>query len=125
VLLSPEWPPYDEYGFGCWTRNSFVVPRERTDEIQRIGVLDGVGYLELDTEDADRDVFIGNLVTCDDPNLWLTFIRDPKRTTIEAHNPTDAEIRTKLRPGPGFDLCGAFDKELTVPPGTTVTVEVP
>lgn len=124
VLLSPEWPPYDEYGFGCWTRNSFVVPRERVDEIQRIGVLEGVACLQVDTEEADRDVFIGNLLVCDNPNLWLTFLREPKRVYLEAHNPTDAEIRTRVRPGPGFDLYGAFEKGVTVPPGKTVTVDV-
>ena len=140
ILLSPEWPPYDEYGFGCWTRNSFVVPRERVDEIQRISVLDGEGTLQLDTEDADRDVFIGNLLVCDNPELWLTFItgapgasptgapgaslRDPKRVWFQAHNPTDTGIRAKVRPGPGFDLYGAFEKHVVVPPGSTVEVEV-
>jgi hypothetical protein len=124
VLLSPEWPPFDEYGFGSWTRNSFVVPRERVDEIQRIGVLDGVGYLQLDTEAADRDVFIGNLLVCDSPDLWLTLIRDPRRVYLEAHNPTDAEIRTKVRPAPGFDLFGAFEKGVAVPSGASVAVEI-
>jgi hypothetical protein len=124
VLLSPEWPPFDEYGFGCWTRNSFVVPRERTDEIQRFPVVDGIGYLELDTEDADRDVFIGNLVVCDNPDLWLTFIRDPKRTYVEVHNPTDATIKATVRAAPGFDLFGPFEEPVQVPAGTSVTVDV-
>ena len=125
VLLSPEWPPFDEYGFGCWTRNSFVVPRERMDEIQRIPVVDGFGYLELDTEDADRDVFIGNFTVCDNPDLWLTFIRDPKRSYVEVHNPTDAMVEAKVSSAPGFDLCGAFEKPVQVPAGASVTVDVP
>jgi len=124
-LLSPEWPPYDEFGWGSWTRHSFVVPRTRVDEIQRIAILDGVGFLQVDTEDADRDVYIGNLVVCDHTDLSLALFRDPKRTYVDAHNPTDKPIRTTLRPGPGFDLLGRFEEAVEVAPGTTVTVDIP
>lgn len=125
TLLSPEWPSFDEYGFACWTRNTFVVPRERTDEIQRIPVVEGAGYLQLDTEDADRDVFIGNFVTCDNPDLRLSFFRDPRRSHVEVHNPTDATVAARVRPAPGFDLLATFEKPVQVPAGASVTVDVP
>lgn len=123
-LFVPEWPKYDEFGFGSWVEKEFQKWRERTDEIQRFGIVGDVGYLQVDTEGGDRDVFIGNLLVCDNPEMWLTLIRDPGRAYFVAHNPTDTTIQCRVRPGPGFDLLGAFDKHITVTAGSSVTVEL-
>ena len=64
-------------------------------------------------------------MTCDNPNLWLSFFRQAKRAHVEVHNPTDAAVQTKVRPAPGFDLCGTFEEEVAVPPGATRVVDVP
>jgi len=123
-LLSPEWPPYDEFGFGSWTENTFVVQRERTEEIQRFAVLDGIGYLQVDTEDADRDVYIGNLLVCGEKELFLSLFSEPQRVFFEAHNPTDRVIKTIVRPGPGFDLFGDFEERVEVAAGSSEIVDI-
>jgi hypothetical protein len=42
-----------------------------------------------------------------------------------AHNPTDQEIRCQVKPGPGFGLVGEFEKAVTIPAGSSVTVRLP
>jgi len=78
----------------------------------------------LDLEAGDRDLFIGNLVTCDRADLFLTFHRDhrTKRASVDVHNPTNAATKTVLKPASGFDLLGDFSRPIDVPPGRTVSL---
>ena len=85
-------------------------------------VSDGVGFLTLDLQEKDRDLFIGNLVTCDNPEIRLTFLRDPKRAYVVAHNPTTRRVTVTLKPGKGFDLYGNWSKQVVVPAGDSVEV---
>jgi hypothetical protein len=126
--LSPRWSA------GIWYKGENllkvieyphrVVGRRCQDEILRIGVLNGMGYLQVDLDDADRDVFIGNLVVADQPDICLTLLQDPGQASVLAHNPTDNPITTTLRPAPGFELFGDFQKQLTVPPGSSVIMAI-
>jgi len=122
-LLQTEWPPRDL--FHEFAHTEFVQVRNKRDEIIRFGIFDGdVGYLQLDLELDDRDLFIGNLVTCDRKDFLLVFHRSNKtrKGSVEVHNPTDREATVTLRPGKGFDLFGDFAKQTTVPAGSSVTV---
>ena len=124
-LLQTEWPP--GYHQKAPEHRRYVQLRTKTDEIIRFGFFDnqtGVGYLQLDLEAGDRDIFIGNLITCDRADLFLTFHRDrrTKRASVDVHNPTDAAAKTVLKPAGGFDLLGSFSRTLDVPPGSTVSL---
>jgi hypothetical protein len=84
--LIPEWkaPCYT----GAWYPEVEQRRRTRTDDIQGFGVPEGRGYLQLDTEGGDWDVFVGNLAVCDDAELHLTLIVEDRSARIMVHNPT-------------------------------------
>ena len=86
---------------------------------------EGVGYVSLDTSKADSDVFIGNLVQCDDPNLILTFLENGNGgTKVVAHNPTNREIDATVKATEGFDLIQGFSKTVKVPAGSSIEVRI-
>ena len=136
--LNERWPA------GVWYkgRHQFIVPTWTMDKMHNryskrakavhkdwvvpFGVTDGIGMLQLDTEIRDKDVFIGNLVVCDNPEVFLQLDDTRKgRVAISANNPTDKDVTVTVRPGPGFDLIGAFAETLTIPAGGLVTVRPP
>ena len=82
-------------------------------------------YIALDLS-KDRDVWLGNLVMCDQPNLLLTLLPEGDgRFTIEAHNPTDRDITATVRTAPEFSLALKFHQQLTIKPGFSILLEVP
>ncbi|MCG2660490.1 MAG: hypothetical protein L6437_09625, partial [Kiritimatiellae bacterium] len=124
-LLSVEWPPREEGGRNVHA--DYVLERERVDEIIRFGIFDtNTGYLQLDLEGGERDVFIGNLVTCDRAEFFLTLHRDLKsgKGSVEVHNPTDKAENVTVKPTKGFDLFGNFTRKIEVPAGTSVLVDI-
>jgi hypothetical protein len=125
TFLQTEWPP--GYHQGNPVHRRYVQEHTKRDEIIRVGTFDGgVGYLQLDTEKGNRDVFIGNLVTCNRDDFALTFHRDAKsgQATVEVHNPTAKPARVTVKPGKGFDLYGDFAKRVSVPAGSSVLVDL-
>jgi hypothetical protein len=102
-------------------------PRQETDPLLHIPVLDdGTGILQIDTDLGDKDLFVGNLLVCDHPELCLTLTDTrPGKAAFVAHNPTDQAIRCKVQPAPGFTLLGSFEKALEVPAGSSVQVAIP
>ncbi len=136
--LNPNW----DAGILYRGRNALLVPimendefnryygktekREFTDELQHFPVMEnGVGMLQIDTEFGDRNVFIGNVLTADNPDVRLTLLdRRPGKGAFEVHNPTDKPITCTVKPGEGFGLLGNFSKKITVPPGTSLRVNL-
>ena len=52
---------------------------------------DGTGFLQIDTDVGDKDLFIGNPLVCEQPDVSLTLVDvRPGRAAFVAHNPTDA-----------------------------------
>lgn len=106
----------------------WTVRRHRTekDTIHHFPVMaDGTGMLQVDTALGDKDVYIGNLLVSDNPNVCLTLVDwRPKRAAFVAHNPTDDELTCTVRPGPGFSLLGEFEIPVTVPAGASVRASV-
>ena len=126
TLLQTEWPP--GYHQGIPAHRRYVQQHQKADEIIRVGAFDdGVGYLQLDTELGAKDVFIGNLVTCDRADFFLVFHRDLNsgKASVEVHNPTDRAETVTVRPARGFDLLGDFAKSVAVPKGSSVLMDVP
>ena len=90
--------------------------------LSRIGGRDGVVWANIDIS-RDRDLFIGNLLTCDAAELILIFLEgDDKGCTFQAHNPTDAAIVTTVRSHPRFTRIRPVAREVRVPSGSTVEV---
>lgn len=85
----------------------------------------GIAYLQVDLTKGPREVFIGNLLVCDAPELRLTCTDTrPGKYAFEAHNPTDKPMATTVRNAQGFTLLGTFSKEITVPAGSSVLVKL-
>jgi hypothetical protein len=125
--------------YGLNERWSAGVYNVRTKEWLPFGQVagEGVAMTSLETGKGDSDVFIGNPVQCDRPEIALTFLvngRDPKTKVplaerdfdarVDVHNPLDTPVDITLRRTPGFELVAEFAKPLTVPAGSTVTVEL-
>jgi len=118
----PEWI-VDEVGQRYVERRQ----RQESDPLIHIPVLeDGTGILQIDTEIGDKEVFIGNLLVCDKPELHLTLtdVR-PGKAAFVAHNPTDMPINCKVKPAPGFTLLGDFEKIVQAGPGSSLQVSIP
>ena len=80
-------------------------------------MLDGVSYAELDLADADSDLFIGHPLTCNQPEVtlhvaWL----QPGRWFVEAHNPTDHPLTTKITTTRGWTPF-SLKETVTLQPG--------
>lgn len=103
--------------------NRYSVREQRTveNELRRFTVLDGQGMLQVDTELGNRKVFIGNLLVCDQPEVFLE-LEDarPGRRIVMVNNPTDKDLTVTVKPGPGFDLLGQFEKRLDMKAGEVV-----
>lgn len=120
-LYSPEYE-WDDWGINGVDRKI----RVENDQIFRFPIRDGVGYVQIDTEIGDKDIFMGNLLVSDQPEVNLSVI-DIKRGTCRfiVHNPTDKDIVCKVMPAKGFDLIPEFVKELRVPAGKDIEVNIP
>jgi hypothetical protein len=121
VLLVPVWR-MDKVG----NRYAERVKTQGRNQLFRFAIpatrgtssLNGTGMLQVDTEISDKDVYIGNLLVCDQPEVFLSLddVR-PGKVVFTANNPTDKGVNCTIRPGPGFDLLGDFAKTVTLPLG--------
>ncbi|MBT4823129.1 MAG: hypothetical protein HON70_45910 [Lentisphaerae bacterium] len=128
--LNPKWPA------GIWYKgkHQFLVPTWQMDKmhnrfaspkkvihkdwLQRFGIVEGRGMLQLDTAFEDKQVFVGNLLVCDHPGVILELEDTRKgRVRIAANNPSDAPVTITVKPAAGFTLLGTFAKTITLPPG--------
>lgn len=120
-LFLPVWK-MDKVFNRYSTRQEFVLENP----IFRFGVFDGMGMLQVDTETDDKEIYIGNLIICDNPEVFLE-IEEIKQGKLKIfiNNPTDKSIKVKIKPGPGFTLIGDFTKEVIIPEGGFTRIEIP
>ena len=107
-------------------RSVFMHDVEHQDYLIHFPMLEnGDGYLQIETSRA-RDLFIGNMLICDVPELVLTVVDTAAgKRKFEAHNPTDKVIKATVRPAEGFTLLGKFSRQVEVKPGASVIVNLP
>jgi len=91
-----------------------------------LGVWDGAAYMALDPALGEQKLFVGNLVTADNPDVFLTLLpaNADGTTHVEAHNPTEKEVTTKVNVPVATFLAGKQEQTVTIPPGESVTVEL-
>jgi hypothetical protein len=105
----------NNWSAGLWERGKKLL--------SRVGGRDGVVWANVDISQGN-DVYIGNLLTCDAPDLRLILLEnDEKGCAFQAHNPTDQAITATVRRAEKFDRVPAFEKKVTVPAGSTVEVQ--
>ena len=102
------------------------LPKNYTNELHRIPVDEnGKAMFQIDSNFGGHRVFIGNLLTADNPDLWLTLVDHRSgKAAFDVHNPTDKTISAVIRPGHGLEILGSFTQKVTVAPGTTLRVKI-
>ena len=101
-----------------------IVELSRGRLARRAPVADGRAYLLL-TADPPRELFIGNLLVADNPELRLTVL-DMAEGRLHAivHNPSNRSVTTTVRTPDALQNVVEFQQTLTLPPGGVREVEV-
>jgi hypothetical protein len=87
-----------------------------------IGVVDGLAYATLDTQPGASEVYVGNLVSCSNPDCWVTVLPEGEGFVVDVHNPTEQAVSTTVTAPAGLWMIRAGTKTVDVPAGTTVRV---
>lgn len=89
-----------------------------------LGVWNGATYTTIDTRDGETRWSIGNVVTSDHPDLFLTLLpaNADGSTVVDVHNPTDKAVTAKVRIPLDTFLAKKQEKDVTVPAMASVQV---
>ena len=89
-----------------------------------LGIWQGAAYTSVDLLDGDQRLYIGNVVTADNPDVWLTLLPSNAdgKTYVDVHNPTDAEVRVTVRVPAATFLAEKQEVKVTVGRMSTVRV---
>lgn len=119
-LFLPVWK-MDKVHNRYSIRQEFVFQ----DPVFRFGILNKTGMLQVDTEIGDKEVYMGNLLVCDHPDVFLELEEiNCQKVKIFANNPGDREITVTIKPPAGFNLIGEFAKKVTLAPGGFARIEI-
>ena len=92
-----------------------------------IGSAQGLTYAQVDASRTNIEVVIGNLITCNQPEVRISIVpqtdRDGKPTGVwdaEAHNPTTQALQTEFAVPAAFSLIKQRTHSALLPAGETV-----
>lgn len=77
-----------------------------------------------DTAAKKSEIFVGNIVRCDNPDLMLTATCAGATWSVEVHNPTNTTITDTIRGAAKFPPLAALNQRVTVPAGSSVVIPV-
>jgi hypothetical protein len=83
-------------------------------------VVDGLAYATLDTQPGASDLYVGNVVACDNADCWVTLLPEGAGFVVDVHNPTAQAVTATVTVPEGLWMIHAGKKQVEVPPGTTV-----
>jgi len=90
-----------------------------------ITVRDGVSFVQLDLNDHKSDLFIGHPVVAGDPLVRLSVAwKQSGLWTVEAHNPTEKDIKTVLKSSGGWPFF-QFKTPVILPAGKSLIWNLP
>lgn len=91
-----------------------------------LGVWQGAAYTTVDTSEGDHQLYIGNLVMADNPEVLLTLLpaNEGGATNVEVHNPTDREITVKVTVPVATYLASKQQQSVTVPSKASTQVKL-
>lgn len=98
--------------------------------VRQLGSANGVVYAQTDASQKNLEFVIGNIVTCDQPELrvFATQVTDAEgnasgKWRLDLLNPSDKAVTATLRPNAGFEgLLSAKPETVTVPAGSTMAI---
>jgi hypothetical protein len=89
----------------------------KSGEFRRIGIFEATAYVTLDIS-SERDIFIGNLLVCDNLQVKLAVTKINKDgIEFEAHNPTDQLAPITIRSSKRLGLFPVVMKQCVLNPG--------
>ncbi|MHB9022577.1 MAG: hypothetical protein ACYC7E_00150 [Armatimonadota bacterium] len=91
-----------------------------------LGVWQGAAYLSLDTTEGDQQLYIGNLVTADNPDVFLTLLpaNADGKVYVEVHNPTEKAVPVTVTVPVTTFLASKQNVQVTVEGGCSKRVEL-
>lgn len=102
------------------------IYQRATRSLRMIPVKGDVAYVALNINDANQDVFVGNLLRCDDKDIVVTLVEwEAGKRRIVVHNPTSRDVEATISSVPGLDLLQPFSCKVAVGKGSSATLEEP
>ncbi|MEI6424358.1 MAG: hypothetical protein WCP55_19230, partial [Lentisphaerota bacterium] len=97
---------------------------------RQLGSENGVVYAQIDASQKNLEFVIGNVVTCEQPELriFATQVTDAEgkatgKWRLDLLNPSDKAVTATLKPGVGFEaLLSAKPQTVSVPAGAAMVV---
>jgi hypothetical protein len=91
-----------------------------------LGIWQGAAYTEVDTKAGDQRLYIGNVVTADNPEVWVTLLPDNAdgKTYVEVHNPTEGDLQVTVSVPVATWLAAKQAVKVAVPRESSVRAEV-
>ena len=99
--------------------------RESEDEARYFGIVDGVGYCQIDTELGDKNIFIGHPVICDQNEVFIGISKfNRKEAGFELHNPTAKTLECEVKNAPAMAEVKNFSLKISLPAGSSRIVTI-
>jgi hypothetical protein len=97
----------------------------KTREFRRIPVDSaGTGYLEINPNEGAKDLFLGDLVTCDQPGVKIEVVSSGQgEAEIVVHNPTDTDLKCVVTGNPDFPPLAGLRQEIVAKAGADQRVK--
>jgi hypothetical protein len=91
-----------------------------------LGVWQGSAYTEVAPQDGEQSYYVGNLVTADNPDVFVTLLpaSEDGKTYIEVHNPTGQDLDVRVSVPVTTFLATVQEIPVHVPKMSTVRVEL-
>ncbi|HEY3396822.1 MAG TPA: hypothetical protein VGM19_04100 [Armatimonadota bacterium] len=91
-----------------------------------LGVWKDTTYTTVDLKTGPQKLYVGNVVTCNQPEMWLTLLpaNADGKTYVEAHNPTAGELTVQVTVPVASFLAAQQTVSATVPAGASVRLEL-
>lgn len=95
-----------------------------TGALRRVGVFGDATYTTVPIDHQPAHFAVGNLLTCDHPEVFLSLFHRGQRWTVEIHNPRPQPVRLTVRTAPWLAaVVSAWQWNGTVGAGGTVKKE--
>jgi len=96
-----------------------AIYEKSRDQMRMLPVFEGATYVTVDLRESPADLFIGNLVTCDRPEVSASLVPTQRGYHLEVHNPTEHTVTSNIRGAAGFAPLAGWKALVTLKPGTS------
>ena len=91
-----------------------------------LGVWQGAAWTTVDTKAGDQKLYIGNLVTVDNADVWLTLLPSNAdgKAYVEVHNPNEVDLPVTVSVPVATFLAAKQEIKIRVPKMSSISVEL-